>query len=80
MDTASISLAKENKIPILVFSILEKNSLRDIIDGKGKLYFDRIGCKMSFDTKFFEEKMEKSLENLKKEFQGLEPAEPLPLY
>ena len=35
MDTASISLAKENKIPILVFSILEKNSLRDIIDGKG---------------------------------------------
>ena len=35
MDTASISLAKENKIPILVFSILEKNSLRDIINGKG---------------------------------------------
>ena len=36
MDTASISLAKENKIPILVFSILEKNSLRDIINGKGR--------------------------------------------
>jgi len=35
MDTASISLAKENNIPILVFSILEKNSFRDIIDGKG---------------------------------------------
>ena len=35
MDTASISLAKENNIPILVFSILEKNSLRDIINGKG---------------------------------------------
>ena len=35
MDTASISLAKENKIPILVFSILEKNSLRDIINGNG---------------------------------------------
>ena len=35
MDTASISLAKENEIPILVFSILEKNSLRDIINGKG---------------------------------------------
>jgi len=28
-------LAKENKIPILVFSILEKNSLKEIIDGKG---------------------------------------------
>ena len=39
MDTASISLAKENKIPILVFSILEKNSLRDIINGKGSFTF-----------------------------------------
>ncbi len=36
MDTASISLAKENKIPILVFSILEDNSLINIVDGKGK--------------------------------------------
>ena len=39
MDTASISLAKENNIPILVFSILEKNSLRDIINGKGSFTF-----------------------------------------
>ena len=35
MDTASISLAKENKIPILVFSILEKDSLVNIINGSG---------------------------------------------
>ncbi len=35
MDTSSISLAKENKIPVLVFSILEKDSLLSIIDGKG---------------------------------------------
>ena len=35
MDTTSISLAKENNIPILVFSILEKNSFRDIVNGKG---------------------------------------------
>ena len=35
MDTASISLAKENNIPILVFSILEKDSLTKIIEGKG---------------------------------------------
>ena len=35
MDTASISLAKENNIPILVFSILEKESLTKIIEGKG---------------------------------------------
>ena len=31
----SISLAKENNIPILVFSILEKDSLIKIIDGEG---------------------------------------------
>ena len=36
MDTSSISLAKENKIPILVFSIQEYNSLKDIVNGKGK--------------------------------------------
>ena len=35
MDTASISLAKENKIPILVFSILGKDSLINIINGSG---------------------------------------------
>ncbi len=35
MDTASISLAKENKIPILVFSILEKDSLINVINGSG---------------------------------------------
>ncbi len=35
MDTASISLAKENKIPIMVFSIHENNSLIEIVDGRG---------------------------------------------
>ena len=35
MDTASISLAKENKIPVLVFSILENDSLKNIVDGEG---------------------------------------------
>ena len=35
MDTASISLAKENKIPVLVFSIHEPDSLRNIVDGNG---------------------------------------------
>ena len=35
MDTASISLAKENRIPVLVFSILENDSLKYIIDGGG---------------------------------------------
>ena len=35
MDTSSISLCKDNKIPVLVFSILEKNSLLKIIKGEG---------------------------------------------
>ena len=35
MDTSSISLAKENQIPILVFSIQEYNSLKEIVNGKG---------------------------------------------
>ena len=35
MDTSSISLAKENNIPVLVFSILENCSLKNIVDGKG---------------------------------------------
>ena len=35
MDTASISLARENKIPVLVFSIKESNSLKDIVNGEG---------------------------------------------
>ena len=33
MDTSSISLAKENKISIIVFSLLEKNSLLNVING-----------------------------------------------
>ena len=35
MDTASISLAKENNIPVLVFSIQENDSLKHIVDGGG---------------------------------------------
>ncbi len=35
MDTSSISLCKDNKIPVLVFSILENNALLKIIKGKG---------------------------------------------
>ena len=35
MDITSITLAKENKIPIVVFSILQKDSLIEIINGNG---------------------------------------------
>ena len=35
MDITAITLAKENKIPIVVFSILQKDSLIEIIEGRG---------------------------------------------
>ena len=35
MDTSSISLSKENNIPIVVFSLFEKNSLEKVVEGKG---------------------------------------------
>jgi uridylate kinase len=35
MDAAAISLARENQIPILVFSIHEKGSFARVVAGKG---------------------------------------------
>ncbi len=36
MDAAAISLARENRIPILVFSIHEKGGFADVVAGKGR--------------------------------------------
>ena len=36
MDTAAVSLTRENKIPIVVFSIHTKDGLVDILNGKGR--------------------------------------------
>ena len=36
MDASAVSLARENKIPILVFSIEKKEAFSDVIQGKGK--------------------------------------------
>jgi uridylate kinase len=36
MDAAAISLARENNIPILVFSITEAGGFADVISGRGK--------------------------------------------
>lgn len=36
MDSSAIALAKENNIPILVFSIQDKGQLTEILQGKGK--------------------------------------------
>ena len=35
IDSAAVSLARENDIPIIVFSINEANSFVDIMEGKG---------------------------------------------
>jgi uridylate kinase len=35
MDTAAISLAKENNIPIIIFALKNSNTLLDILKGKG---------------------------------------------
>ncbi|HEY3919616.1 MAG TPA: UMP kinase [Stellaceae bacterium] len=36
MDTAAIALSRENRIPILVFSIYEKGGFADVVAGKGR--------------------------------------------
>lgn len=35
MDSTAISLAKDRKIPIIIFSILNSSNLNNIIDGEG---------------------------------------------
>jgi uridylate kinase len=36
MDHAAISLARENRIPILVFSIYQPGAFADVVHGKGR--------------------------------------------
>jgi len=36
MDTSAISLARQSKIPILVFSIFTHGAFKDVMQGKGK--------------------------------------------
>ena len=36
MDQTAITLAKDNKLPVVVFSIKEEDALQQVIDGKGK--------------------------------------------
>src|SRR3954454_23362060 len=36
MDTAAFALARENRIPIIVFSIREEGAIRAALDGKGR--------------------------------------------
>jgi uridylate kinase len=36
MDQTAITLAKDNKLPVIVFSIKESNALQEVVQGKGK--------------------------------------------
>ena len=36
MDQTAITLAKDNKLPIVVFSIKEENALQEVVQGRGK--------------------------------------------
>lgn len=36
MDTAAFALARENALPIIVFSIQNENAISDVLDGKGR--------------------------------------------
>jgi uridylate kinase len=36
MDASAISLARENSIPIIVFSIYDKGAFADVIEGRGR--------------------------------------------
>ncbi|MBP7253512.1 MAG: uridine monophosphate kinase, partial [Alphaproteobacteria bacterium] len=36
MDTSAISLARQSKIPILVFSIFEHGAFAEVMQGKGR--------------------------------------------
>ena len=47
MDASAISLARENRIPILVFSIQEPGGFAEVVAGRGRytLVADRAGSK-----------------------------------
>jgi len=36
MDASAISLAKDNNLPIIVFSIVEHGALSDVLQGRGQ--------------------------------------------
>jgi uridylate kinase len=36
MDASEISLARENRIPILVFSVHNPGALHDVVNGRGR--------------------------------------------
>ena len=48
MDASAISLARENRIPILVFSIFENGGFAEVVQGKGAVRSSRTCHNPSF--------------------------------
>ena len=79
MDASAISLARENRIPILVFSIFEAGGFANVVRGRGRYTIideDRLGATeegMPDDQllKDLQRRMDGALEVLRKEFGGL---------
>ena len=74
MDAAAISLARENRIPILVFSIHNHGGFADVVTGRGRftIITEESGA-MNEDplVKDLRRRMDGAVEVLRKEFAGL---------
>lgn len=73
MDMTAISMARENKLPVVVFKQDGINSLIDAINGKGNYTTIKWGNMTDFSEikKDTAERMEKTLDTLKNDFGGL---------
>lgn len=73
MDMTAISMARENKLPIVVFKQENENSLLDALNGKSNFTTIKWGKMTDFNEikKDTVDRMEKTLDTLKNDFGGL---------
>ena len=71
MDSSAISMARDNLIPMVVFSILEKNAFLSASLGKGSFTLISEEKMSLFDLNSIETKMKNTLDNLTSSFKGI---------
>ena len=77
MDATAISLARENNIPIVVFSVLEEGNFAKAAKSEGKFTIVtntqhiEIEVKMALDKNDIKRRMDGAIDTLHKEFSGL---------
>ena len=78
MDASAISLARENRIPIIVFDIHKPGAFAATMRGRGNLHHHQRtrAEEMTADLKELEKRMQGAMDALKKELGGLGPAAP----